>query len=393
MYLRGNSVTQNTSLTENSSLENIDNTSSKSTVDSGTTSVFLDLPLLESAAGLTLTGVDSSGKPFSDDFQVGFPIIEETDFTYEIPFAPVEGSIEHSGTVTFGLGDGEVTLGDFSIGFDPGRVSDTASGFFVADTLDDALGLEVLFDVGVPATVSATPEELTIADADLLLAPEFADALSLSQLTGADVGDTRIDASAIAVEQEVEPKTVKVDSGTTSVFLDLPLLESAAGLTLTGVDSSGKPFSDDFQVGFPIIEETDFTYEIPFAPVEGSIEHSGTVTFGLGDGEVTLGDFSIGFDPGRVSDTASGFFVADTLDDALGLEVLFDVGVPATVSATPEELTIADADLLLAPEFADALSLSQLTGADVGDTRIDASAIAVDVIPDANAMSCLVTHH
>ncbi|MDJ0619055.1 MAG: hypothetical protein QNJ63_20320, partial [Calothrix sp. MO_192.B10] len=61
--------------------------------------------------------------------------------------------------------------------------------------------------------------------------------------------------------------------------------------------------------------------------------------------------------------------------------------------ATPEELTIADADLLLAPEFADALSLSQLTGADVGDTRIDASAIAVDVIPDANAMSCLVTHH
>lgn len=176
------------------------------TIKSGTTSVFLDLSLLESAAGLTLTGADSSDEPFSNDFQVGFPITEDTDFTFEIPFAPVSGSIEHSGTVTF---NDEITLGDFSIDFDPARVSDTASGFFVADTLDDDLGLEVLFDVGAPGDLSASPEELTIAEADLLLAPEFADALELSDLAGADVGDTRIDTSAIPVEEVEEVEAPK----------------------------------------------------------------------------------------------------------------------------------------------------------------------------------------
>jgi alkaline phosphatase len=176
------------------------------TVESGTTSVFLDLPVLESAAGLTLTGADSTGKPFSENFQVGFPITEATDFTYEIPFASVDGLIEHFGTVTF---NEEVTLGNFSIGFDPARVSETASGFFVADTLDDSLGLEILFDVGAPGEVAATLEELTIAEADLLLAPEFAEALELSELAGVDVGDTRIDASAIPVDVEPEPTKAK----------------------------------------------------------------------------------------------------------------------------------------------------------------------------------------
>ena len=121
----------------------------------------------------------------------------------------MEGAIKHSGSVTFGLGEGEVTLGDFSIGFDVARVSETASGFFVADTLDDGLGLEVLFDVGVPGEVSATSEELTVAEADLLLAPEFADALFLPDLAGADVGDTLIDAAAIPVEVEPEPAKAK----------------------------------------------------------------------------------------------------------------------------------------------------------------------------------------
>nr|MDJ0572986.1 esterase-like activity of phytase family protein [Pleurocapsa sp. MO_192.B19] len=178
-------------------------------------------------------------------------------------------------------------------------------------------------------------------------------------------------------ENPLDTNIANINSGTTSVFLDLDLLETV-GISLTGSDTSGEPFSDDFQLGFPITEDTDFTFEIPFAPVEGSIEHSGNITLGIGDGEVTLGDFSIGFDSERVSDTNSGFFVADTLDDGLGLEILFDVGSPAEVSASPEELTIADADLLLAPEFADALFLPDLAGADVGDTRIDASAIPVE---------------
>ncbi|MEB3212238.1 MAG: hypothetical protein VKL39_12830 [Leptolyngbyaceae bacterium] len=162
--------------------------------------------------------------------------------------------------------------------------------------------------------------------------------------------------------------TFLVEAGTTSVFLDLPLLESVAGLSLTGVDSNAIPFSSDFQVGFAITDETDFTFTAdPFAPVDGSIEHEGTVTF---NNAVTIGDFSIGFDANRVSDAASGFFVADTLEGN-GLEILFDISIPGILETTDDELTIADADLLLAPEFADALGLNELTGADIGNARTD----------------------
>ena len=388
------------------------------TVDSGTTSVFLDFPLLESAAGITLVDVDSTGEPFSEEFQVGFPIEEDTDFTFELPpFAPVSGSIEHSGTITLSVGGTEVTVGDFSVGFDAARVSETASGFFVADTTEDALGLEVLFDVGAPGSVDADSESLTIAESDLLLAPELTEALEAPDLTGADVGDVRIDADTssnadtsidtsassdidvatpedttvvpIAEDTEAElttpetelisPSLFTVDSGTTSVFLDLPLLESAAGITLVDADSTGEPFSDEFQVGFPIEEDTDFTFELPpFAPVSGSIEHSGTITLGLGGTDVTVGDFSVGFDAARVSETASGFFVADTTEDALGLEVLFDVGAPGSVDADSDSLTIAESDLLLAPELTEALGAPDLTGADVGDVRIDADTSPVE---------------
>jgi Ca2+-binding RTX toxin-like protein len=177
-----------------------------------------------------------------------------------------------------------------------------------------------------------------------------------------------------------ETTLAQVDSGTTSVFLDLPLLESAAGITLVGADSTGEPFSEDFQVGFPIVEDTSFIFKIdPFAPVNGSIKHSGTITLGLDDTEVTVGDFSIGFEPARVSETASGFFVADTTEDDLELEILFDVGTTGSVSAGAESLEIAEADLLVAPEFASALGSAELAGADVGDTRVDASAIEPEV--------------
>ncbi|NJL46858.1 MAG: bifunctional metallophosphatase/5'-nucleotidase [Leptolyngbyaceae cyanobacterium SM2_5_2] len=91
-----------------------------------------------------------------------------------------------------------------------------------------------------------------------------------------------------------------VESGVTSVFLDLPLLESAAGLSLVGVDSEATPFSDNFQVGFAINDETDFTYTVPFSPVGGSIEHDGTVTFALvasPSTQITVGEFSIGLMP------------------------------------------------------------------------------------------------
>jgi Ca2+-binding RTX toxin-like protein len=352
------------------------NTATDFIVESGTTSVFLDLALLEAAAGLVLESVDSDATPFSEDFQVGFAINEETDFTYTAePFAPVGGSIEHDGTITFDTvdnPDADITVGEFSIGFDPSRVTDTASGFFVADTIEGN-GLDILFDISVPGVVDATATDLTIAETDLLLSSEFAGALGLSELTGADVGDARIDATS-AGEPEPEPEFT-VEAGTTSVFLDLALLEAAAGLVLDSVDSEATPFSEDFQVGFAINEETDFTYTAePFAPVGGSIEHDGTITFDTVDNpnaDITVGEFSIGFDPSRVTDTASGFFVADTIDGN-GLDILFDISVPGVVDATAADLTIAETDLLLSAEFASALGLAELTGADVGDARIDA---------------------
>ncbi len=179
-----------------------------SIVNSGTTSVFLDLPLLELAAGITFVSANTDGEAFSEDFQLGFPIIEDTDFSFETePFTPVDGTIEHSGTVTLNLNDADVTVGDFSIGFNASRVSNTASGFFVSDTTEDALDLEILFDISASPNVT-TDEGLTISEADLLVAPELADALGSSILTGADIGDTRIDASTGNINEDIDSDAV-----------------------------------------------------------------------------------------------------------------------------------------------------------------------------------------
>ncbi|MBF1999396.1 MAG: alkaline phosphatase [Synechococcales cyanobacterium M58_A2018_015] len=190
--------------------------------------------------------------------------------------------------------------------------------------------------------------------------------------------------------------TFTVDSGVTSVFLDLPLLESAAGLTFVGAESEAEPFSDQFQVGFGITDATDFQFSLPpFTPIGGSIEHSGTVTFNLGAAAtpITIGNFSIGFDPERVSETTSGFFVADTLDTN-PLEIVFDLGAPGSVTVEDDQLVISNADLLLAPELAGALQLPDLAGADVGDARIDAAVSSNDTPepPAKNNNSVIFIH-
>ncbi|MGQ9873527.1 hypothetical protein, partial [Leptodesmis sp.] len=73
--------------------------------------------------------------PVSSAYLVGFPITPATDFKFSFDqtgFAPVSGTIEHIGSVTF---NDVLKLGNFLIGFDPGRVSTIASGFFVRDTI------------------------------------------------------------------------------------------------------------------------------------------------------------------------------------------------------------------------------------------------------------------
>lgn len=166
-------------------------------------------------------------------------------------------------------------LGNFSIGFDAARVSDTNSGFFVADTV--SLNIP-LFDISNPEVVEVEGGQLEISSADLLVSSELAALLGDDALAGADVGDARIDA---AVSGDAAATTI--ESGITSVFLDTELLDQAAGLELTDIDSDGTPAEGEFQAGFAITDATDFTFSLVdgFAPLSGSIEHTGTVDVDL----------------------------------------------------------------------------------------------------------------
>jgi len=131
---------------------------------------------------------------------VAFGINSRTDsvattFVYEIfDLAPFSGTIEHQGSVFFN--SDAIEVGDFSIGFDAGRISTDNSGFFVESTT----GLEaILFDVENPTTLDAG-ESLLQIEADLLVSPEFATVLGNGALAGADVGDALISGTAAIPE-------------------------------------------------------------------------------------------------------------------------------------------------------------------------------------------------
>ncbi|NJL36356.1 MAG: PEP-CTERM sorting domain-containing protein [Leptolyngbyaceae cyanobacterium RM2_2_4] len=190
--------------------------------------------------------------------------------------------------------------------------------------------------------------------------------------------------STALVPAQATAETFQVESGVTSVFLDLPLLESI-GLNLTGTsDNIVPPVSDDFLVGFEITDDTDFSFsdEGGFTLIGGSIEHTGSITF---NDAITVGDFSIGFDASRVSDAATGFFVQDTLDTGA---ILFDVAsIVPTVDG--EDLTIAGG-LLVSPEFAGVLGNPDLTGALVGQAQTNAETEPVSVPEPTSGLMLLV---
>ncbi|MDJ0589652.1 MAG: hypothetical protein QNJ72_06595 [Pleurocapsa sp. MO_226.B13] len=180
-----------------------------------------------------------------------------------------------------------------------------------------------------------------------------------------------------------------VQDGTTSVALDTDLLATAAGLTLIESDRTVEPISEEFAVGFDITEDSDFLFnnQDGFTPLEGEIEHTGTVTFDSVIGEITVGDFTIGFDAARQTDELSGFFVQNTVDGAVDDLILFDIGNPESLAADSDSLDIPQADLLVASEFAHVLSSTglatdDLTGADVGDAAINAIAEPLEVSID-----------
>ncbi|MEL7225421.1 MAG: hypothetical protein AAGL17_11285, partial [Cyanobacteria bacterium J06576_12] len=167
-----------------------------------------------------------------------------------------------------------------------------------------------------------------------------------------------------------------VTSGVTSLFLDFSLFETA-DLLIQDTSPTATPFSNQFQLGFEIDTNTDFLFEgNPFTPISGTIKHTGDISFLVGgDVDLTIGDFSVGFDAARASATASGFFVTDTLDDGLGIDILFDLSIPNRLQVQNDALTLADTDLLLAPELAAILGLNDAIGTDIGDVRVNADLV------------------
>ncbi len=300
--------------------------------------------------------------------------------TYDMPFVTIEDVVvidedtilvANDNNYPFSMGregdidNNEVVLIDLE---QPLNLDSTLGGNPLTDTLTPDTELKTK-TTQAQAVGDAIPESEVETEGEGDAIPESevetedeSDGVPVSELEaeGEAVPESEVETEAettteVEVTPEAETTLAQVDSGTTSVFLDLPTLESAAGITLVEAESEEEPFSEDFQVGFPIVDSTYFTFETDsFAPLNGSIEHSGTVTLGLGDDEVTVGDFAIAFDERRVSETVSGFFVADTTEDDLELEILFDIGIPGSVNADAESLAIAEADLLVAPEFAEA---------------------------------------
>lgn len=334
----------------------------------GATSVFLDVELIESVTELTLSSLNGTAEPASNDFQVAFDVTEASDFVFneEGGFTPIFGTIKHTGTVGFN-GD-SIFLGDFDIIFDADRATDGNSGFAVVNTVDNALDNLVIFDIAAPGDLIIGVDNLDILDADLRISPEFGTGLvdlglAETNLTGATVGNAQVNTDIASF----------VSSGTTSVFLDLELLETAANLTLTGADSDGTPFSDDFIIGFPITESSDFRLDSA-GIIGGTIEHTGTIEF---NDSLTVGNFDIT----ALSDRGvgnSGLVVISTAEGPLNGVILFDIADPGGLDVGDDSLSVTDADLRVAPEFAAVLSDpefagSDLTGAVVGNARVDAA--------------------
>jgi hypothetical protein len=177
--------------------------------------------------------------------------------------------------------------------------------------------------------------------------------------------------SIAATPEQATAATFTLGSGVTSVFLNLPALQGV-GLNLTGATDTVPPISSDFLVGFTITPATNFTFTTAggFAPVSGTIEHSGSVTF---NNALTVGNFSIGFDPARAVGNASGFFVRDTITTGIAL---FDVAAPSSLSFNEQTLNLdLAANLLVSPEFAGVLGNSGLAGAEIGAASINGAAV------------------
>ncbi|MEM1310912.1 MAG: serine hydrolase, partial [Cyanobacteria bacterium P01_H01_bin.153] len=351
-------------------------------------------------AGFSVAGEFSYDAGQSFEFEDG--IVREEDLeSFDISFFDPDGNLLRT------YEDNHLTFPEFNFAFDTNTQEILQDGYFLApDGLnvgektpvgDGFSGLNFWSRPEFNSQGEVPPPHLHIDDwADEFGFPigfsSHEDVAFLTRTTAeliatGRVGDAYVDnpvaepdelGSRIAVSLPPnDPGNFQVVSGATSLFLNFSFLESA-GLVIQNATPTATPFSNQFQIAFEIVDGSDFQFEsVPFTPAAGSIQHTGDISFLIGgDALLTIGDFAIGFDGDRISETASGFFVADTLDNALVTDVLFDISAPGRLLVTGDELTIADADLLLAPELADALGASDAAGMDVGDARVDA-----DIVP------------
>ncbi|MEM6352733.1 MAG: serine hydrolase [Cyanobacteria bacterium P01_D01_bin.14] len=263
-------------------------------VVAGATSLFLNFTLFETA-GLNIQNATPTADPFSNQFQLAFAITPETTFSFDaVPELTADGTINHTGNITFLVG-GEtlLTIGDFAIAYDESRISDTNSGFFVADTLDDALGIDVLFDISNPGRFLVTEDNLTVADADLLLAPELAGILGLDAAAGTDIGDTRIDADIVKAGPPLET-IVTVDFSTTEFIEELGTLfpgeaENPQSLTVTFTVEGGLPDGVNPVVNFASSEPDGLTrFSLTELQADGLTAVADVVDFELANAQITL---------------------------------------------------------------------------------------------------------
>ena len=202
-------------------------TSSAAILMTGSTTVGLDTTTLASV-GVTVTGAEATGTANITGFAAGltsvpFAISPGGTFTYEPATFPAAGSfagsVEHTGTVSLSIDpDGAggnpalgLTVGKFSIRFDAARATDGRSGFYVQDTFTDVAG-PILFDLallgapsgGTAATgLTATDTQFVLGPVNVLVSPELAGVLGNNALSGADVGDARIDGISMVPEPGV----------------------------------------------------------------------------------------------------------------------------------------------------------------------------------------------
>jgi hypothetical protein len=164
---------------------------------------------------------------------------------------------------------------------------------------------------------------------------------------------------------------------TTSVSLDFELLETAAGLVVTSVDTDGVA-AEGYDVGFQITADSDFD----FSDLSGSIEHSGTVTF---NETVTLGEFSISLmgDVLTVSDTTGFDAPVFTLGD-MSAPVMID-GYMLPDGMKVQKLILEFGELNVSADLATFLGDTSLTGADVGGAKV----ATYIVVPEPSTLAAI----